>query len=167
MRKDVGIVSGLYERAIDLSSSHPTANFAPYVFAKPRMASFSSGSSSLMPTIRRPLAAYFVWRSCSFGKDFLHGSQYVPQKSTSTTLPRMVLSATFPLAFACAATAKSGARFPTSPPAAAGVASPVADSAAPPPHAVTGAARTRASRIREGWVLMADLCRNPRADAAR
>src|ERR1019366_1553932 len=106
------------------------------------MASFSSASSSLIPTIRRPLAAYFVLRSCSFGKDFLHGSQNVPQKSTSTTLPRILLRATFPLPFAAAVTAKSGARFPTSPPPAAGVESPV-DSATPPPHATPGVVRTR------------------------
>ena len=36
--------------------------------------------------MRRPLAAYLVFRSWSLGNDFLHGSQKVPQKSTQHDL---------------------------------------------------------------------------------
>src|ERR1019366_757693 len=94
-------------------------------------------SSSLMPTIRKPLVEYFVLRSCSFGNDFLHGSQNVPQKSTSTTLPRSDLSETVPDPPASALTLKSGAGLPTSPPL-----SPPPDSEPLPLSAVAPQARS-------------------------
>src|SRR5579872_1753594 len=113
------------------------------------MVSLSSASSSLMPTMVRPLAPYFTRRSSRCGNDFLHGSQNVPQKSTSTTLPRSLLSAILPLPLAAGATVKSGAFFPTRP-FATGVV-PDDDSAPPPPHPASGAT-TRRSVTRETWV---------------
>src|SRR5258707_15634618 len=96
MTNEDGIVSGLYFLAADLSSSQAMGNLAPYVSANVGILSLSSASSSLMPTIWRPLPAYFALRSWSFGNDFLHGSQKVPQKSTTTTLPRSPWNETIP-----------------------------------------------------------------------
>jgi len=87
MTKDEGIVSGLYRRATALSPSHASVNVAPYVLAKPGILSLSSSSSSLTPMIRSPFDAYLWLSSSSFGNDFLHGSQKVPQKSSKTTWP--------------------------------------------------------------------------------
>src|SRR5579863_8437068 len=107
MRKDDGIVSGLYERAAAFSPSQARRNLAPYVSPKPRILSLSSASSSLMPTILSPSAPYLSCKSCSLGNDFLHGSQNVHQKSTRTTLPRRLLRLTLPLPLATVGTSKS------------------------------------------------------------
>src|SRR5579872_731840 len=90
-----------------------------------------------MPTICRPLDANLVFRSCSFGKDFLHGSQKVPQKSTSTTLPRIDLSESVPLPPTSALTLKSGAGLPTSPEESAESAPLPSSPAAPQPESAT------------------------------
>src|SRR5579884_1954265 len=86
-----------------------------------------------MPTICRPPPAYFLFRSCSLGNDFLHGSQNVPQKSTSTTLPRSDFSETEPLPPTMVFTLKSGAGLPTRPPFESAESAPLPSSAAPQP----------------------------------
>src|SRR5580658_1963937 len=105
-----------------------------------------------MPTMRRPLAEYLVLRSCSFGNDFLHGSQKVPQKSTRTTLPRSDLSETAPLPPATAFTLKSGAGLPTRPDVELAVSDDLPPSSAAP-HAETVRATQANARGSQGDVV--------------
>src|SRR5262245_58440703 len=56
-------------------------------------------SSSDTPTISRPLDLCLVDSSWSLGKDFLHGSHHVAQKSTITTLPFNLPRLTLPWPF--------------------------------------------------------------------
>src|SRR5262249_29799579 len=92
----------------------------------------------------------------------LQGSQKVPQKSTSTTLPRSDLSDTLPLPPATALTLKSGAGFPTSPELSPADSEPLPEVASPP-HASSGRgdrARARAHARRSErmrWVLMPEI----------
>src|SRR5580704_12349859 len=141
MINDEGIVSGLYRLAIALSPSHASENLAPYVSPKPGILSLSSSSSSLIPTTRRPLPMYLRFSSSSFGKDFLHGSQNVPQKSRRTTWPRSSFSEMVSFEPVMALTRKSGAGLPINPVESAAESAPFSAS----PHAVTETAIARKS----------------------
>src|SRR5580658_8908745 len=104
-----GMLPGCHLPATDLSASHTRGKSAPKELPNPGMPPLSSSSEK--PTITRPLALYLVLSSCSFGKDFLHGSHHVAQKSTMTTLPLSPAIDTLPLPLA-ESRAKVGAGFP-------------------------------------------------------
>jgi hypothetical protein len=48
----------------------------------------SSSSSELTPTNWKAFPAYFLFRSRKMGTESRHGGHQVPQKSSSTILPR-------------------------------------------------------------------------------
>ena len=50
---------------------------------------FAASSSTPIPMITRPLAAYFAWSRLRQGKEALQGPHQEAQKSTSTTLPEV------------------------------------------------------------------------------